>query len=120
MTTEQKTYQHTIAKIEGTFLGIEDHGMFSLAVHLSYGGSGQGFGHIGLDGENYSIASPLIKAILRAGGVECWERLAGRTVYAIRDEGWNGFVRGLAPLPTEGGKGFVLIGAKVEEYEVPR
>lgn len=94
----------------------------SLAVQFSYGGSGQGFGHIALGKGDESIAGPLIEAVLRAAGVDCWEKLRGRTVYAVRDAGWNGFVRGMAPLPTEGGKGFVLpVGehGHIAPYRVP-
>lgn len=112
------TYQHTIAKIERTHLGYEDHGIFSLTVHFSYGSSAQGFGAIGLGHSDASIAGPLIEAVLKAAGVDCWERLVGRTVYVVREEGWNGLVRGMAPLPTEGGEGFVLVNAQIEPYEV--
>lgn len=98
-------HQHTIAKIERTHLGYEDHGIFSLTLHFSYGGSGQGFGPICLGGE---LAASLIEAVLKAAGVDSWEQLPGRTLYAVRGEGWNGFVRGLAPLPTERGEGFLL------------
>jgi hypothetical protein len=107
MTLAEKQYQQTIAKITATALGYEDHGMFSAAVSFSYGGSCQGFGPIGL-GTKDSIAGPLIEAILNAAGVESWEKVKGRTVYALRDDGWNGLIRGMAPLPTETGKGFIL------------
>ena len=43
-------------------------------------------------------------AILKACGVDQWEKLPGRTVYALIDK--QAFVRGLAPLPTEPGTEF--------------
>lgn len=112
------TYQHTIAKIESTRLGYEDHGIFSLTIGFSYGSAHQGFGAIGLGNNETTIAGPLIEAVLKAAGVNCWEKLKGRTVYAVRDEGYNGIVRGIAPLPTEPGRGFVLRDAVIVPYTV--
>lgn len=108
------TYQHTIGKIQSTHLGYEDHGIFSLTVHFNYGGSGQGFGPICLG----DMASEITEAVLNAAGVDCWERLIGRTVYAVRDEGFSGLVRGMHPLPTEKGKGFILGKAEITPYEI--
>lgn len=110
--THTADYETTIAKIESTHLGYEDHGIFSLTVRFSYGGSGQGFGAICLG----DVAHEIIPAVLKAAGVDCWERLVGRTVYAIREPGWSGLVRGMAPLPTESGEGFVLVDGHVAPY----
>lgn len=102
--------QHTIAKIERTHLGYEDHGIFSITVMFNYGGSSQGFGPIGFSEE-------VVKAIVDSAGP--WEDLVGRTVMAIRDDGHNGLVRGIAPLPTERGEGFILgPDGKIEPYKV--
>ena len=108
-------YQHTIAKIEETHLGYEDHNIFSITVGFSYGsGSHQGMGPIGFKGD-------LIKAICDAAGVACWEKLVGRTVYAVRDPGWTGLVRGIAPLPTEKGQGFILTTeGEIQKYQPPK
>jgi len=76
------------ARIESTFLGVEDHGIFTFSLMLDYGGSGQGFGQYGLDswdekegrrvGTAYGVE--MIKAILEVVGVEKWEALEGQLV----------------------------------------
>lgn len=100
--------EEVIAKIESTHLGYEDHGIFSLNVSFSYGGSGQGTGHYsvcsgGSDSPTDAVGIRLVKAIIDACGVRSWERLVGRTVFVLKEPGWSGMVRGLAPLPTEKG-----------------
>lgn len=114
------SYECVIAKIKSTFLGIEDHGIFTFAIHLDYGGSGQGYGHICLGSAAHPDADGLtfrfINRILEACGVDNWEKLPGRTVYAIKEAGWGGMVRGLAPLPTEKGVGFYCIDGEFFTY----
>lgn len=116
------SYLAEIGKIESTFLGIEDHGMFALSVGFAFKGSGQAFGLYSLDfvaDDGVSWANRLIKAILSAADVDQWERLKGRTLYVLRPEPY-GLIRGLAPLPTENGRGFVF-GSEpgtIEPYEV--
>lgn len=106
------TYEPVIAKIKSTFLGIEDHGIYTFVLHLDYGGSGQGYGTISLGSASHPDTTGLtfqfLRRILCACGVDSWEKLPGRTVYAVKERGWSGMVRGLAPLPTEQGKGFVF------------
>ena len=73
------------AKIEGTMLGYEDHGIMTCFIYLDYGGSGQGFGGYGLDDCNkvgekrkataYGLA--FIKGILDTLEVNSWEGLKG-------------------------------------------
>lgn len=111
MKTEKK-----IAMIESTQLGTEDHGVLTCWLHVSYGdGRHQGIGGYGLDefdkatkhrvGTAYGCE--FIKRVLLACGVESWEKLPGRTIFAIQDPSeWAGFghrVVGIAPLPTEPG-----------------
>lgn len=115
-------YLSEIGKIENTFLGIEDHGMFALSVGFAFKGAGQSFGLYSLDfvaDDGVSWANRLIKAILAAANVDQWERLKGRTLYVLRTESY-GLIRGMAPLPTENGKGFVIGGeaGTTEPYEV--
>lgn len=108
--TEKQT-EKRLAKITETYLGIEDHGIFGFSVGLDYGDSHQAFGFYGLghtDREREEwIPSPqglkAIRGIIDACGVDRWEKLKGRTVFAIIEDGW---VRGLEPLPTERGKRF--------------
>src|SRR5262249_57170702 len=97
-----------IAKIKSTFLGYEDHGILTAFVQLEYGGSGQGAGGYAFDewdGEKRIFGSEgmeFVAGVLRACGVDSWEKLPGRPVFAIRDAaGWGGSVIGLKPLPTQ-------------------
>jgi len=106
-------YEEVIARIESTHLGYEDHGIFSLNVRFSYGGSSQGSGHYAICSKNSndprdSAGIRLVKAIVDACGVEKWEDLKGRTVFVLKEPGWSGMVRGIAPLPTERGKRVVF------------
>lgn len=98
----------TIAKVESTFLGYEDHGIFSLNVNFTYGSSGQGTGHYCVanaePSDTDAVGIRLVKAIIDACGVNQWEHLRGRTVYVLREsDDWNARVVGIAPLPTEKG-----------------
>jgi hypothetical protein len=120
MTTDTSTYTETIAKIAGTSLGWEDHGIFTLMLHLDYGGSGQGAGGFALDeprkgesGEHIgrygtAFGMEFIARVMRACGVNEWGDVAGRTVIALRDPGYHGAVIGIKPLPTEKGEPFVF------------
>jgi hypothetical protein len=120
---EQRTAPNTteqIAKIRSAKLGWEDHGIFTCMLDLDYGSSCQGVGGYALDeprrdGEGNSIGRvgtaygmEFIMRTMRACGVDDWSKITGRTILAIKDEGWNGQVRGIKPLPTERGEAFVF------------
>ena len=105
--------EEVIAKIESTHLGYEDHGIFSFNVSFSFGGSGQGTGHYVIcseksDSPNDVAGIRIVKAIVDACGVDQWEKLKGRTVFVLKEPGWSGMIRGIAPLPTENGKRVVF------------
>ena len=81
------------AKITGTMLGQEDHGILSCMINLNYGGSGQGFGGYCLDephkvnGEfkgrrGTAYGMEFIRRVLETVGVEKWEDLKGKHVRA--------------------------------------
>lgn len=105
-----------IAKIEETHLGWEDHGCFTACVMLDYGGVHQGMGHYILsspkkDAEGQYLGQQgtaegmdFLMAVCKAAGVDTWEQLPGRTVFAVLDE--RKMVVGLEPLPTERGTAF--------------
>lgn len=112
-----KTYTETIAKVESTFLGVEDHGIFTAMVHVSYGGSGQGIGGYALDTyaeatkERHGTAYGMewVRRFLNAAGVDSWEKLPGRTFIVLKDgDEWSGKVVGIKPLPTEKGRQFLF------------
>jgi hypothetical protein len=68
------------AIIKKTFLGIEDHGIFTATLTLNYGGTEQGFGMHDLTYEAYGIK--YLRSILKAVGVESWEDLVGTPIRA--------------------------------------
>jgi hypothetical protein len=88
------------ALIESTYLGCEDHGIFTCNLILDYGGGGQRFGGYSMDKHNgernansrrigTAYGCEFIKRILDTLGVESWERLPNThirvkaTVHAI-------------------------------------
>lgn len=114
-----------IAKIERTHLGYEDHGIFTLYLHVSYGTSGQGVGGYSLDAppadsgrkrQGTAYGMEHIIRVIRACGVGSWEEVQGRTIIVYTDgDDWNAKVVGIGPLPTEPGEKFLfadlLVGA---------
>jgi hypothetical protein len=108
-----------IAKIRSTHLGYEDHGIFTAYLDLDYGGSGQSAGGYALDEYvddlkgRYGTSGGMdfIIGVLKACGVSTWEKVAGRTLIALREEDYHGKVIGLKPLPTEGGETFIFSAA---------
>lgn len=75
------------AKITDTMLGYEDHGIFTCMLYLDYGGSCQGFGGYQL-GKEYTDKH--IQGIMKAVGVDKWEKLKGQMVRVKRDPGYGG------------------------------
>lgn len=116
--TDNNTATERIAKIRSTMLGYEDHGIFTGGLDLDYGGSGQTAGLYTLDYNDRDLAKRVestpggvhrwVTGCLRACGVDRWEKVAGRTVIAICEDGWNGKVLGIKPLPTEKGEVFMF------------
>lgn len=117
-TLDNSTATERIAKIESTSLGYEDHGIFTAVLRLNYGASAQGAGLFSLDYRDAETderketdpgcVHRFITGCLSACGVSEWEKIRGRTVIAICEEGWNGRVIGLKPLPTERGETFMF------------
>ena len=73
------------ATIENTMLGIEDHGIMSFSLTLTYGGGyGQGFGGYALDGkggeQGHAKSILCIRKIIETVGVEKWEDLRGKYI----------------------------------------
>ena len=79
------------AQIESTQLGKEDHGIFTCMLHLSFGGTGQGFGGYCFDtwseSERKRVATiygmKFIMALMETLEVTTWEGLKG--VYCRAD-----------------------------------
>jgi hypothetical protein len=94
--------QIELGKIEDTFLGYEDHDIFTFWLYLDFGGSVQGFGGYGLDTPKHdenkkfigrfgtATGMGVIISILKAVGVNKWEDLPGKVIWIKREnEGWN-------------------------------
>ena len=86
------------ARIQGTMLGTEDHGIFTCTVTLDYGGSGQSFGGYGLDQpihrggkfvcrQGTAWGMEFIKRVLKAIGAGKWEDLPGTHCRVMADYG---------------------------------
>lgn len=78
------------AKIKSTYLGIEDHGIFTAFLHLDFGGYTQSFGGYTLDKyvkdgrrSGHAFGTEFIMQILRVLEIESWEKLPG-TVCRVR------------------------------------
>lgn len=98
-------------------LGYEDHGTMTVYLTVDYGGACQGIGGYCLDSYDRKadrragtrMGLEFIMGVLKACGVESWERVQGRTIFVIvEDNSWNAKVIGLAPLPTERGEEFLF------------
>src|SRR5213594_3604403 len=95
-----------LGRIERTMLGTEDHGIFTFMIQLDFGGTGQGFGGYALDqpkgrAQNYkgrhgtAFGMEAIIKLLDAVGVESWEDLKGKEVWAYGDkDGLDGIIKG--------------------------
>lgn len=85
------------AKITGTMLGFEDHGIMTFFIYLEWAGAGIGFGGYALDAYDkviekrvgVGVSLDLLKEIMEVVGVEKWEDLKGQYV-RVKTEGWGG------------------------------
>lgn len=109
MSTEN-TPVRQIAKITSTMLGYEDHGILTAHLNLDYGDGAQGAGNYNLSPSNGSACARWVIGVMDVCGVDRWEKVVGRTVFAVLD-GERGLVVALEPLPTETGKPFVFADA---------
>ena len=83
------------AKISGTMLGVEDHGILTAMIYLDYGGAGQGFGGYAFDQfsqrtqkrQGGAYGMEFIRQILEVLETKKWEDLKGTIVIAEADHG---------------------------------
>jgi hypothetical protein len=81
------------AKIDSTFLGIEDHGIMTFFLHLSWDSCGIGYGGYGLDGHSkpervgHGQAYQAIRRILETLGLHQWEAIKGQLCRVDFDDG---------------------------------
>lgn len=83
------------ARISGTFLGVEDHGILTAYVNLEWQGGGQSFGGYALDewspgaktrfGTAYGME--FVKRTIATVGAASWEAMKGKHVRIDHDWG---------------------------------
>ncbi len=75
------------AIIEKVSLGFEDHGILTAFLHLSYGGSSQGFGGYALylEKNTKNYCGFFITRVLETVGVSEWKDLVGKTIRVKSD-----------------------------------
>lgn len=92
---EGKEYSAELATVKRTFLGVEDHGIFTALLTLEWQSSGITIPGFSLDtphkidgekrgsriGTGYGLDH--IMRILETVGVDSWEKLLGRKVYIL-------------------------------------
>ena len=100
--------EHNNAKITGTKLGIEDHGIMTFMIYLEWDGGGIGFGGYALDQYDealkervgFSASMDCIKEIMQTVGVENWEDLKGKYV-VVESGGWGSKATGIRNILNE-------------------
>ena len=112
------TYEKRIAKITGTLLGFEDHGILTVMLYCHFGNLSQGVGGLVMSTcssvDDKTVAIPgfgnFVIGVLEACGVQTWEQVKGRTIYVLyaNDAGLNAYPVGIENLPTEPGKCFLF------------
>ena len=97
------SYHAELGRIGRTFLGVEDHGIFTAQLHFDFAGSGQSAGGYALDtwddgrGQRVGTAYGLdhILRILDVCAVTQWEAVQGLSMIALRSTEYGSIV-GLA------------------------
>ena len=107
-----------LALITDAWFGLNDRNMLDCWVYLDYeeGGCSQGFGGIGLTNYDKESRETIGTAfgcdyflqLLNTFGVDRIEKLKGKYCFAIREEGFNGLVRGLKSMRADGNKTFLV------------
>jgi len=104
-----------LGRVERAELFVEDHGILTFYLHLTFGGSGQGFGGVALDtwddAKKRRVGTAggcdLVLRLLDLFKVDRLERCVGRAVYALREAPY-GQIMGLE-LPAFDGGGKLLL-----------
>ena len=106
-----------IGRIKSTLFGVEDHGIMTFWLEFDFGSSGQSFGGYCLDTysekekDRIGTAGGMdaIIQILKVCGVEKWEDIEGKIMYALYDnDEYNELIKGIKGLPFESNKAFLL------------
>lgn len=99
-------YTMHLGLIESTSLGFEDHRCFRADICLDYNdGGAQCTPSYTLDDKpdeetgkrrGSLYGHEFIIEMLRVVGVDTWEQVKGKRVYALKTERWGGYIEGLA------------------------
>jgi hypothetical protein len=127
MTVDGVQYVAIPARIEKTFLGWEDHGMFTLMLDCAFPSGHQGMGHIILSNskkdssgeyhqEGTLFGINLIMQILTVVGVEKWEDLPGKRVVLLKENEY-GYIRGIANIDNPKGN-YLIIETVAKEWKI--
>ena len=79
----KETIEIENAKITTTLIGLEDHGIFSIAINFEGEGWGQGTGCYYASGD----VERWIKGVIDVLGVQSWESLPNKLVRVKRQDG---------------------------------
>ena len=107
-----------LARIESTFLGIEDHGILTSWLDVKYEeGGNQGVGMYSFDQRDkdskkiigHPSAAIWLRNVLEVAGVDEWDKLPGKMLYVLTEEDeWNSKVLGIAALALRADKTFMF------------
>lgn len=107
-----------IGKIKSFSLGTEDHGIFTMVLHIDFRGSSQAFGHFALDQavkkngkfvcrEGTAWGMNFIMKVMEVVDVKEIQELTDKRVTVVRDkEGWGGKIIGLKSVSPDKEKSF--------------
>lgn len=82
-------YKWKNARVAGTFLGIEDHGIFTAQLNLEWRGGGVWWGGLSLDTYDevlkhrvdcFGLVGELVRGVMRICEVDSWEKVVGKYV----------------------------------------
>jgi hypothetical protein len=96
-----------LARIDKTFIGLEDHGILTAYLQLSYDSSSS------QSTPMYDLRGPkcgeFLEGLLDACGVHEWSKLPGLTIYALMEnDSYHSRIVGIEPLPFNNGKRFLF------------
>lgn len=107
-----------LGKVDDVRFGLEDHGIMSISIGITFGAARQGFGGIALDDWDEkrhrrigtAAGMDFVMQILRLFKVETLEELKGRTVYALykNDRRVGEYIIGLEMPAFDGGERLLL------------
>ena len=76
-------------KITSTFLGVEDHGIFTIMLTIQGEDWGQGYGGYALSGKGKFTSLKVVKEILDVFEVNSWEELKGKYCRVRRNDAFG-------------------------------